>query len=192
LSLFTNETLRGGLVLFTGQEAMTERDRERAAELERTLALSVHPEGGSFHEHHREPRDASTAIYFLLRGSEVAAWHRLSKDELWHHYEGDPVELHLIHLEHGLEHGPTRYERVILGPTAADVRPCRVVASGVWQAARLVPGGRGYALVGNTVAPGFSFDDWTLADRELLERFAATLDATLPEARELLFALSRP
>ena len=38
-------------------------------------------------------RGASTAIYYLLREGEVSAWHRVDADEVWHHYDGDPLEL---------------------------------------------------------------------------------------------------
>lgn len=155
----------------------------RVVELERLLALAQHPEGGLFHEHHRGASDESTAIYFLLRATEHAAWHRLArKDEVWHHYEGDLVELHLVHPSE------RRHERLLLGPAAAEVRPSRVVPAGVWQAARVVPdGAHGYALAGATVAPGFHFEDWTLADGAVLESLASGLSA---EARELICSLA--
>jgi predicted cupin superfamily sugar epimerase len=44
-----------------------------------------------------------------------------------------------------------------------------VVPGGVWQGCRLIPGGR-LALMGTTVAPGFSYDDFELARREALLR----------------------
>ena len=63
-----------------------------------------HPEGGFYRELYRsssrvQPADdrparaALTTIYFLLVGGEVSRWHRVASDEVWHYYEGDPLEL---------------------------------------------------------------------------------------------------
>ena len=41
-------------------------------------------------------RAASTAIYFLLPAGTFSALHRVTSDEAWHHYDGDPVDLHLF------------------------------------------------------------------------------------------------
>ena len=68
------------------------------------LALSPHPEGGFFRELHRSAdrvrplgrdveRDALTTIYFLLPAGAHSRWHRVESDEVWHHYEGAPLEL---------------------------------------------------------------------------------------------------
>lgn len=137
----------------------------RLDSLRARLGLSPHPEGGFFREHYRgadSPRGSSSAIYFLLPEGHCSAWHRVAQDELWHHYEGAPVELHLIDEEEG-------YRVRRLGALEEDTQPCVVVRGGVWQAAR--PLGA-YALVGNTVAPGFQFADWTLADEEMRSALA--------------------
>ncbi len=42
------------------------------------------------------PRAAHTAIYFLLPAGTFSALRRVRSDEVWHHYDGDPVELHLV------------------------------------------------------------------------------------------------
>jgi predicted cupin superfamily sugar epimerase len=56
--------------------------------------------------------------------------------------------------------------RVVIGnDLAAGQEPQVVVAAGVWQGCRLVPGGR-WALLGCTVAPGFDYADFELARRE--------------------------
>jgi len=65
----------------------------------------------------------------------------------------------------------------------AGMSPQAVVPAGVWQGARLVPGGR-YALLGTTVAPGFDFADFELGDRP---RLAASHPAHAP----LIAALTR-
>ena len=72
----------------------------------RDLQLQRHPEGGWFREVYRASemiprrslparfradRSHSTAIYFLLEGSDFSALHRLKQDEVWHFYDGDPL-----------------------------------------------------------------------------------------------------
>jgi predicted cupin superfamily sugar epimerase len=139
------------------------------------LGLSPHPEGGFYRETFRAPlaidapqgaRAASTAIYFLLPAGSFSALHRVRSDEAWHHYDGDPVELHTLH-----EDGEHRV--VYLGrDLVRGERPQVVVPAGVWQAA--VPVGSRFALCGCTVAPGFDFNDFEMPSRaELIERFPA-------------------
>ena len=76
----------------------------RAAELIARLEMIPHPEGGHFCEVFRSssivrpddarpPRAALTTIYFLLQSGEYSALHRVLSDEVWHFYEGDPLEL---------------------------------------------------------------------------------------------------
>jgi len=33
-----------------------------------------------------------TTIYFLLVKGQYGRWHRVASDEVWHFYEGDPLE----------------------------------------------------------------------------------------------------
>jgi predicted cupin superfamily sugar epimerase len=149
-----------------------------ARELIDTLGLTPHPEGGFFKETFRSPlalrglpwvgsggeRAASTAIYFLLPSGIFSAFHKVMADEVWHHYEGDPVALHTLDPSAG--HAVVR----LGGDLAAGQRPQQVVRGGVWQAA--VPIGERYALCGCTVAPGFDFADFTMPSRdELLSAF---------------------
>jgi predicted cupin superfamily sugar epimerase len=104
-------------------------------------------------------RNVATAIYYLLTPESVSAIHRVKSDEVFHFYAGDPVEM--LHL------GPDgAARRVVIGnDLAAGQEPQVVVAAGVWQGCRLVPGGR-WALLGCTVAPGFDYADFELARRE--------------------------
>lgn len=135
----------------------------RAAELIRILGLRPHPEGGHYAEMYRSSgrvrpvdrdveRPALTTIYFLLAAGEHSRWHRVLSDEVWHFYEGDPLEL-LRFDDQGLH-------RMRLGSVAHETRPVAVIPAGSWQAAR--PMGA-YTLGGCTVAPGFDFADFTLA-----------------------------
>ncbi|GAB4318406.1 MAG: hypothetical protein Kow0074_07580 [Candidatus Zixiibacteriota bacterium] len=142
----------------------------------RTLELSPHPEGGYFRESFRSPtgveispngsvRAASTAIYFLLTPESFSAFHRVNRaDELWHHYIGEPVELHLLSEEFGHQ------SHVLGSDLETGQRPQIVVPAGTFQAARTI--GAHYSLCGCTVAPGFEFTDWEMPSREsLLRRF---------------------
>lgn len=131
----------------------------RADELIRLLGLAPHPEGGHYRETHRSAlrgpgnRAAVTDILFVLRAGEYSRWHRVDADELWHHLEGDPLELWTF----GEGVGPSLR---ILGPASADgTRPAAVVPAGAWQAAR--PLGA-YALAACAVAPGFEFPGFRL------------------------------
>jgi predicted cupin superfamily sugar epimerase len=159
----------------------------RAAELIATLALRPHPEGGFFREIFRsgaqvEPEDARgsraalTTIYFLLTEGSVSRWHQVASDEVWHLYEGGPLEL--------LELSPAGYDlfRHRLSPLGTDGgAPVRTIPAGQWQAARpLGP----YVLVGCTVGPGFDFADFRmLADNPEL---AAEIRAKWPEVADLI------
>ena len=154
----------------------------RVAELTATLGLQPHPEGGAFvelfrsarrvlgGEHGDAGRAALTTIYFLLVAGAHSRWHRVEADEVWHHYEGAPLELLWCDATR------TTLHVVRLGPVDAEgTRPVAVVPAGCWQAARTTGG---YTLVGCSVGPGFDFADFALLDdrpaeaAELRERFA--------------------
>lgn len=57
------------------------------------------------------------------------------------------------------------------------------VPRGVWQGSRVAPGGQ-YSLVGTTMAPGYTPDDFEAGDRE-------TLLKHYPQARDQILALTR-
>ncbi|MGH8354849.1 MAG: cupin domain-containing protein [Pseudomonas sp.] len=130
----------------------------RAAELIRELRLAAHPEGGyyrrCFESAQRLPcgRLSSTAILFLLPAGAVSRWHRVDADELWHFYEGAPLELLIAE-------SPETLRRECLGPVSRGSLPQRAVPAHAWQAAR--PLGA-FTLVGCTVAPAFDFAGFRL------------------------------
>jgi predicted cupin superfamily sugar epimerase len=123
-------------------------------------------------------RSLATAIYFLLTQDSFSAMHRLASDEIWHFYLGDPVEM--LQLQAAPAGG-----RVITLGTDFDrgMSPQMMVPQGVWQGARLLPGGT-FALLGATVSPGFEFADFELAQRE-------PLLAAYPQFSVLITALTR-
>jgi hypothetical protein len=124
---------------------------DRAKQLIDELALQPHPEGGRYIEVHRSA--AVTSIYFLLVEGEISRWHRVRSEEIWHFYEGAPLELLQLTPDGG------NLERIALGPYTGLQRPVHCVPAGHWQAAT----SRGeFTLVGCTVAPAFQFADFSL------------------------------
>ena len=132
----------------------------RAAELITELQLERHPEGGYYREIFRSaglvepadgrgPRAALTTIYFLLPAGINSRWHRVTSDEVWHLYEGGPLEVLTV------DPAFSALSRHELQPRA----PVCTVAAAHWQAARTLGD---YALAGCTVAPGFDFEDFTI------------------------------
>ena len=95
----------------------------------------------------------------------VSLFHRLTADEIWHFYAGDPLRLVLLFPD-----GSSR--DVILGGDPLKGQQVQfVIPAGVWQAGHLLAGGR-YALYGCTVAPGFTGDCFEGGVRaELLEKY---------------------
>ena len=156
------------------------------------LSLSPHPEGGYFRVTYQSSltivqdalpsvfhgnRSASTAIYFLLAKKDFSAFHRIASDELWHFYAGSALIVYVIDPE-------GNYSELHLGDgsEAGEVFQA-VVKAGCWFASRM-KNPTGFSLVGCTVAPGFDFADFEMAER-------SDLVATYPEHRTLIEELTR-
>ena len=163
-----------------------------AADWIASLRLQPHPEGGFYRETYRAQeiiasahlprrfggaRACSTAIYFLLPGDQVSVFHRIKSDEIWHFYAGSALTLTLIHPD-------GRLEARQLGADPEHGESFQVlVPAGCWYGAA-VDDPTGYALVGGTVAPGFDFADFELADRQMLL-------ASFPQHRHAILRLTR-
>ena len=157
----------------------------RARTLIHRLDLRPHPEGGHYRRlyqsQHRwltetgEHRSILTTIYYLLVAGEYSRWHRVDADEVWHHYEGDPL---LLYCFDPAERIHTRHR---LGGVTEDSTPVHVVPTGVWQAAE--PLGS-YTLAGCSVAPGFEFSGFSLIEED--EALRASLVEHLPDLARLL------
>jgi predicted cupin superfamily sugar epimerase len=154
------------------------------------LQLSPHPEGGFYKETYRSKeqigkeslphrfngsRNFSTAIYFLLRSSDRSVFHRIKSDELWHFYAGSVLEIFVLRDE--------KLEVFKLGSNLGQNESMQVlIPAGSWFAAK-VSQPNTYTLSGCTVAPGFNFDDFEMADRdELVKQF--------PNEKGIIFALT--
>jgi len=144
----------------------------------KALNLIPHPEGGYFAETYRsssvipansgivnEERNVSTAIYYLLRSEDISRFHRIRSDEVWHLYMGSAVTLHIIH-DDGL------YEAKYVGKSLENgEKPQCIIPAGAWFGAT-VDKENSFALCGCTVAPGFDFNDFEMADRyRMLQAF---------------------
>lgn len=155
------------------------------------LGLVPHPEGGFYRETFRDSarvlragdgaeRSASTAIYYLLCGDAYSTWHRIGADEAWHFYAGDPIHVYWLAADGAL--ATHRLGNPLVHPGAVFQA---VVPAGCWFAAERVPGSTeaGYALAGCTVAPGFEFSEFELAD-------VSALATTHPQNADLLRRLN--
>ncbi|MFN8288728.1 MAG: cupin domain-containing protein [Chitinophagaceae bacterium] len=163
-----------------------------AEQLISTFNLQPHPEGGWYVQTYKSgekipaaalphrfggDRPFSTAIYFLLEEGNFSAFHRIRSDECWHFYAGDPLEIFIISND-----GPL--QTVVLGTDSSRGQVFQfVVPACCWFASRPASGSR-YCFVGCTVAPGFDFADFELAD-------ADSLSATFPKLEGLIRQLCR-
>jgi predicted cupin superfamily sugar epimerase len=115
-----------------------------ASDIIARLELRPHPEGGYYRETFRDKRvddngrANSTAIYFLLARGDRSHWH--------------------------IAHDGCAPHLVTLGPDlAAGQRPQAIVPADAWQSAETTGD---WTLVGCTVAPGFEFAGFEMAQAD--------------------------
>ena len=161
-------------------------------EIVKELDLKPHPEGGYFKETYRSKgeikedslhsgyggkRNYSTCIYFLLTSETFSAFHKIKQDEIWHFYAGSPIQLHTISEAGDLS-------KFIIGTDLISGQTPQLIVPGDHWFAATVVNDNDYALVGCTVAPGFDFSDFVLADREeLIHKF--------PQHQQIITQLTR-
>jgi predicted cupin superfamily sugar epimerase len=157
--------------------------------------IPLRGEGGHFREIYRAPeiiskealpdryqvdKPMSTAIYYLLTDEEdsFSAVHLLPTDEVYHFYLGDPVEQLYLYPD-----GSSK--KVILGQDLLAGHHVQYVApANVWQGSRVIPGGK-FALMGTTMAPGFTVEDYVGGERDvLIEQY--------PQEADLIRHLTHP
>ncbi len=138
--------------------------------------LQPHPEGGWYKETYKSnesisanalperfagSRVFSTAIYFLLEQNNFSAFHRIKSDECWHFYCGDPLQIYILTPDGDME-------IITLGNDILNGQLFQyTVPANCWFASRPAAGSS-YSFVGCTVAPGFDFDDFDMADKAVL------------------------
>lgn len=143
-----------------------------------SLNLQPHPEGGFYKEVYRSAayieaeclpgsftgnRNICTSIYYLLQKGDFSAFHRIKSDEIWHYYSGGNILLHSLDRE-------GNYECKILGNDFANGAVFQLlIPAGNWFAAEPAHDSD-FTLAGCTVAPGFDFSDFELADKDSLSQ----------------------
>lgn len=158
----------------------------------RNLHLQPHPEGGWFRETYRAAeniaaialplrftgdRQFSTAIYYLLQRGDYSAFHRIRSDECWHWYAGGALLIHVIE-----ENG--NYYCIKLGNRISNGEVFQfVVPAMAWFASEPAPDSS-FVLTGCTVAPGFDFSDFEMADQYKMQQ-------AFPQYKDILSRLCR-
>lgn len=134
----------------TGISSHVPINKRTAQEVIDQLSLIPNEEKGYYIQTFEDPvtiaslnRSASTAIYYLLEGSDGdSVWHRVDAAEVWHYYAGAPLVLSL-----SFDDGePLR--KATLGPDVFDDQAPQVaIQKGEWQSARSLGE---WTLVGTT------------------------------------------
>ncbi|MCC5931833.1 MAG: cupin domain-containing protein [Cyclobacteriaceae bacterium] len=160
---------------------------ENAQNLITKLHLKPHPEGGWYREVYRSnewinaesisprfnrKRCFSTGIYYMLCGKEFSAWHRIQSDELWHHYQGCGIVLHIIDPE-------GQYTHVEIGNIHSENPAFQIAVPAQYWFAVETKDKNSFFLSGCTVAPGFDFADFEFAQ-------FAKLSIEFPQHKEIL------
>jgi predicted cupin superfamily sugar epimerase len=140
-----------------------------AQELILKLELIPHPEGGYYKEMYRSEetmdtpqgnRNVCTSIYYLLENHDKSNFHRIKSDECWFFHQGDALEIFVL--------DNVTLKTITLGNDIMDGQlPQAVIPANQWFAVK-VKNESGFALVSCTVAPGFDFRDFELAERKNL------------------------
>jgi uncharacterized protein len=162
------------------------------AQLITQYQLQAHPEGGWYKETYKSDeqipaaalpkrfsgsRAFATAIYFLLEQGNFSAFHRIKSDECWHFYTGDPLLVYVLHPNGNLQ--VTELGNAISNGQVFQY----TVPANCWFASRPAAWAT-FSFVGCTVAPGFDFADFELAD-------AAALAKIFPQHRTIIYELCR-
>ena len=121
-----------------------------------SLKMTPHPEGGHFAETFRADDGSVSLIFYLLKNDERSHWHRLTNNEILHFYDGDPMRVLLS------PDGVSIQEKT-LGRDAIDNEAYHlIVPKGAWFSMQSTGD---WSLIGCTVSPAFSFDDFELASK---------------------------
>jgi predicted cupin superfamily sugar epimerase len=151
------------------------------------LKLEKHVEGGfyrraytckkAFKEDdlplHKGERPYFTTIYYALPQGGISMLHRLKSDETWFFHAGGVLKIYKISANDSL-----KIEKLGMNLIAGE-RPQITLEAGTWFAARA---DESPALVSCAVVPGFSFEDFELAEPKTIKE----LIKKHPELRKFL------
>jgi len=120
------------------------------------LKMIAHPEGGHYSESFRDKNNNVSLIYYLLKKNERSHWHRLTKNEILHFYDGYPLNVHIS------ENSEIGYTKVLGRNVDNNEHFHLVVKAGSWFSMTTLGL---YSLIGCTVSPGFDYKDFELAPK---------------------------
>ena len=118
------------------------------------LKMISHPEGGYFSESFRDKNNNVSLIYYLLKQDQKSHWHRLTKNEILHFYDGSSLNVHIS------KDSKTSYTKILGRNINNNENLHLVVTAGSWSS---MTSSGSYSLIGCTVAPGFNYLDFELA-----------------------------
>lgn len=132
-------------------------------------------EGGMYRYLYAGMKDASgretySSIYYLLTENSFSHMHKLETDEVYHYYMGAGLEILLLYPD-----GSIKCQ--VLGTRLQEGEvPQFLVPAGVWQGSRVVRGGA-YSLVGTTMGPAYSQEEYVHGDcQELCRMYPEAAD----------------
>ena len=120
------------------------------------LKMLKHPEGGFFSESFRDTNNNVSLIYYLLKKNQRSHWHRLTKNEILHFYDGSSLNVHIS------KDSKTSYTKILGRNINNNENLHLVVTAGSWFS---MTSSGSYSLIGCTVAPGFNYLDFELAPK---------------------------
>lgn len=132
--------------------------------------FEILPEEGMFFKQtyrssilNEEGAPLGTAMIGMYCNSPLSfsSFHKLTQDETWHFYFGDPLTLYLLH-----ENG--KMEEVTMGSNfEKDELIQFTVPAGVWQAGCTKEGGQ-FSVFGCTLSPGFTSSCFEAGTKDVL------------------------
>ena len=127
---------------------------DKCDELINKLGLIPHPEGGYFSETYRDENGHASHIYYLLKNGQTSHWHKLTKNENLHFYDGDPLQVLL-------SKDQIHTQKIIMGADLDKGHQYHfIVEAETWFS--MIPLGK-WTLIGCIVTPAFDYKDFELA-----------------------------
>lgn len=152
------------------------KDGDKIAEL--SAMEAVPDEGGSFVRTYTGKTDSAsgevkaTSILYLLRGTEVSRWHKLSCDEIWFYHSGTSARQLLLFPD------GSWCERIMGDDLLHGEQLQSVIPAGTWQSTVLTDRSEAsLGLFGTVCVPGFEYAKYTGGN-------TAELIGDYPEAAE--------
>ena len=118
------------------------------------LKLIPHPEGGHYIETYRDKKGNVSHIFYLLKKNEKFHWHKLTKNENLHFYDGDPLKIFF-------SNDKINISEIILGKDLQKNQYYNfTIEAETWFSMRTIGE---WSLIGCVVAPAFNYEDFELA-----------------------------